>query len=455
MCRCWSTKSIDALALHGGETVVDGTFGAGGYTRAMLAAGAGRVIGFDRDPDAIEAGRSLVPDPRLTLVEERFSQMDRVLAERGIGLVDAIALDIGVSSMQLDRAERGFSFQADGPLDMRMSKSGLTAAEYPEFGRRGRDRPGPARLWGGAARPGDRPRHRCRTSGRAHRRACRDRPPRRRFPPGPEERSGDPHVPGDPHPSQRRARRARAGAGGGRTCAAPRRTLGRRHLSQPRGPDREALLPRTQRRNAGRFAPPSRACRPERTDVRAGRQAGFPDGARAGREPSRPLGAPAERGPHLCSSTEGNAAMSARKLPLAVHGRQLRRSGARLLSRLAPRRVGARRSSRMSRRRSCSPSATCACSRPRSERAAGCRSSSAGTPVLRAVGAGCRPVPRAAASSSRGLPSRSSRSISRRRWCLPRRPRLKPKKRRSASRRRTMQVRLRRRLRAHCFTKQV
>jgi 16S rRNA (cytosine1402-N4)-methyltransferase len=121
---------IAALVIHEGDTVVDGTFGAGGYTRAMLGAGAGRVVGFDRDPDAIEAGRSLVPDPRLSLVNENFSQMDRVLAERGIGLVDAIALDIGVSSMQLDRAERGFSFQADGPLDMRMSKSGLTAAEY-------------------------------------------------------------------------------------------------------------------------------------------------------------------------------------------------------------------------------------------------------------------------------------------------------------------------------------
>jgi 16S rRNA (cytosine1402-N4)-methyltransferase len=121
---------IAALAIREGETVVDGTFGAGGYTRAMLGAGAGRVIGFDRDPDAIEAGRSLVPDSRLTLVNENFSQMDRALAERGIGLVDAIALDIGVSSMQFDRAERGFSFQADGPLDMRMSKSGLTAAEF-------------------------------------------------------------------------------------------------------------------------------------------------------------------------------------------------------------------------------------------------------------------------------------------------------------------------------------
>jgi 16S rRNA (cytosine1402-N4)-methyltransferase len=121
---------VQALAIARGETLVDGTFGAGGYTRAMLAAGAGRVIGFDRDPDAIAQGPSLVPDKRLDLIEERFSQMDRVLAERGIGLVDGIALDIGVSSMQLDRADRGFSFQADGPLDMRMSKSGLTAAEF-------------------------------------------------------------------------------------------------------------------------------------------------------------------------------------------------------------------------------------------------------------------------------------------------------------------------------------
>jgi 16S rRNA (cytosine1402-N4)-methyltransferase len=121
---------IGALAIRDGDTVVDGTFGAGGYTRAMLAAGAGRVVAFDRDPEAIEAGRTLFPHPSLTLIEERFSQMDRALAARGIVQVDAIALDIGVSSMQIDRAERGFSFQADGPLDMRMSKSGLTAAEF-------------------------------------------------------------------------------------------------------------------------------------------------------------------------------------------------------------------------------------------------------------------------------------------------------------------------------------
>jgi 16S rRNA (cytosine1402-N4)-methyltransferase len=121
---------IAALAISGGEVLVDGTFGAGGYTRAMLSAGAGRVIGFDRDPDAIAEGRSLVPDARLTLVEERFSQMDRVLADRDIGRVDGIALDIGVSSMQLDRADRGFSFQKDGPLDMRMSQAGESAADF-------------------------------------------------------------------------------------------------------------------------------------------------------------------------------------------------------------------------------------------------------------------------------------------------------------------------------------
>lgn len=121
---------VAGLAVVPGETLVDGTFGAGGYTRAMLGAGAGRVIGLDRDPDAVANGPALVPDSRLTLINERFSQMDRVLAERGLLPVDGIALDIGVSSMQIDQAERGFSFQKDGPLDMRMSQSGQTAAEF-------------------------------------------------------------------------------------------------------------------------------------------------------------------------------------------------------------------------------------------------------------------------------------------------------------------------------------
>jgi 16S rRNA (cytosine1402-N4)-methyltransferase len=121
---------VAGLAIVPGETHVDGTFGAGGYTRAMLGAGAGRVIGFDRDPDAIANGPALVPDSRLTLINEQFSQMDRVLADRGLLPVDGIALDIGVSSMQLDQADRGFSFQKDGPLDMRMSQSGESAADF-------------------------------------------------------------------------------------------------------------------------------------------------------------------------------------------------------------------------------------------------------------------------------------------------------------------------------------
>ena len=121
---------IASLSIQSGETHVDGTFGAGGYSRALLGAGAGRVIAFDRDPQAIEEGRSLVPDSRLTLIHDRFSNMDSVLEERGLAPVDGVALDIGVSSMQLDRAERGFSFMSDGPLDMRMSQAGMSAADF-------------------------------------------------------------------------------------------------------------------------------------------------------------------------------------------------------------------------------------------------------------------------------------------------------------------------------------
>ncbi|WP_114228644.1 MULTISPECIES: 16S rRNA (cytosine(1402)-N(4))-methyltransferase RsmH [Sphingomonas] len=121
---------VAALAVVPGETLVDGTFGAGGYTRALLGAGAGRVIGFDRDPDAIANGPALVPAGNLTLIHDRFSQMDAALAERDLAPVDGVTLDIGVSSMQLDQADRGFSFAKDGPLDMRMSQAGQTAADF-------------------------------------------------------------------------------------------------------------------------------------------------------------------------------------------------------------------------------------------------------------------------------------------------------------------------------------
>ena len=123
---------VAALAVAPGETHVDGTFGAGGYSRAILAAGAGRVIAFDRDPDAIRSGEMLAVESggRLELVRERFSAMARALAERGVARVDGVTLDVGVSSMQLDQAARGFSFQADGPLDMRMAQEGLSAASF-------------------------------------------------------------------------------------------------------------------------------------------------------------------------------------------------------------------------------------------------------------------------------------------------------------------------------------
>ncbi|MCM8730719.1 16S rRNA (cytosine(1402)-N(4))-methyltransferase RsmH [Hephaestia sp. GCM10023244] len=122
---------IDALAIAPGERHVDATFGAGGYTRAMLAAG-GAVIAFDRDPDAIADGQTLVAQSGdgLILIEAPFSALDREIEARGLAPVDGVTMDIGVSSMQLDRAERGFSFQSDGPLDMRMSQDGPTAADF-------------------------------------------------------------------------------------------------------------------------------------------------------------------------------------------------------------------------------------------------------------------------------------------------------------------------------------
>lgn len=113
------------------QIFVDGTFGAGGYTAALLEAGASHVYAFDRDPTAIAAGEKLVDQfkGRLTLIEGRFSDMVEHLDARDIAKVDGVVMDIGVSSMQIDQAERGFSFQQDGPLDMRMSKSGPSAAD--------------------------------------------------------------------------------------------------------------------------------------------------------------------------------------------------------------------------------------------------------------------------------------------------------------------------------------
>jgi 16S rRNA (cytosine1402-N4)-methyltransferase len=121
---------IAALAPQDGKVYVDSTFGAGGYSRAILEAAACTVYGIDRDPDAVKRGKQLENiEKRFTILEGNFSNLDHLLKDANVGPVDGIVFDLGVSSPQLDEADRGFSFQKDGPLDMRMEKKGPTAAD--------------------------------------------------------------------------------------------------------------------------------------------------------------------------------------------------------------------------------------------------------------------------------------------------------------------------------------
>ena len=119
---------LAALEPRDGGTYVDGTFGAGGYTRSILEAADCAVLAIDRDAQAIAAGRAIAAryHGRLTLIEGRFSEMADLIEGHGVTAVDGITLDLGVSSMQLDDADRGFSFRFDGPLDMRMEGAGST-----------------------------------------------------------------------------------------------------------------------------------------------------------------------------------------------------------------------------------------------------------------------------------------------------------------------------------------
>jgi len=129
-CPVLLAEMLEALAVRPGGTCLDATFGAGGYSRAMLDAGAARVLGLDRDPDAVARGRALAArEPRFLMLEGRFGDLDRHLAAAGIERLDGVVLDLGLSSTQIDDPARGFSFAADGPLDMRMERAGPSAAE--------------------------------------------------------------------------------------------------------------------------------------------------------------------------------------------------------------------------------------------------------------------------------------------------------------------------------------
>ncbi len=125
-------EAVEALAIKPDGVYVDGTFGRGGHSRAILAqlGPEGRLIAFDRDPQAIAAGEA-IGDGRFELVHAPFSDFAEALAERGVEKVDGVLLDLGVSSPQLDEAGRGMSFRFDAPLDMRMDTTrGMTAAEW-------------------------------------------------------------------------------------------------------------------------------------------------------------------------------------------------------------------------------------------------------------------------------------------------------------------------------------
>ncbi len=124
-------QAVELLKICEGGVYIDGTFGAGGYSRAILAAADCNVIGIDRDASALTLGAKLMQksDGRLILVHDRFSRLDAIARNCGYEQVDGVVLDLGVSSMQLEQAERGFSFRLDGPLDMRMTREGSSAAE--------------------------------------------------------------------------------------------------------------------------------------------------------------------------------------------------------------------------------------------------------------------------------------------------------------------------------------
>ena len=217
-------EAMAALKLRSGGRYLDGTFGAGGYTRTILAHSGTRVIALDRDPVAIAGGAKLVAEagPALTLCQARFGTLDETaLAQEALPL-DGVVLDIGVSSMQLDEEKRGFSFRTDGPLDMRMEKRGPSAADLVNTA----DETTLANIlytYGEEARLAPhRPRDRARPRDHAfHPHQGAGRPDRPGQSPAWASRNPpcDPQLPGAADRGERRTRRVAAGPCGGRTSA--------------------------------------------------------------------------------------------------------------------------------------------------------------------------------------------------------------------------------------------
>ncbi len=204
------SEVLAALEPKDGEIVVDGTFGAGGYSEAMLQQADCKIIAIDRDPEAFRLSGQLAEryPGRLLAVLGRYSEMDELAASEGFDSVDGVALDLGVSSMQLDEPARGFSFMQDGPLDMRMGQGGPSASDIvntlPEqelaeiFDKLGEERRARAIAKAIVAR-------RAEAADCHHRRACRPRGPGARPQARRDEAPRHPHLPGPPPLSQRRA----------------------------------------------------------------------------------------------------------------------------------------------------------------------------------------------------------------------------------------------------------
>ena len=264
------------LAPRDGGVYLDGTFGGGGYAQAILEAAPCTLWAIDRDPDAIARGASLAArfPGRLHLIHGRFGDMLDLLAERGVTALDGVVLDLGVSSFQLDDPARGFSFRGDGPLDMRMERSGPTAADLVntlpereladllfEFGEeRASRRIARAIVAARAEAIPDREPITTTAARVDHPRRAAARPFR--------HRSRHAQLPGAAHPGERRTRRDRAGARPGRRLLSPGGTAGRGVVPFAGGPHRQALHGRGGGPRACAVAPRSaRACRP--SDARA------------------------------------------------------------------------------------------------------------------------------------------------------------------------------------------